>query len=64
MTEIIAWLMIVVAVIAKLIILVKCSKVKYYCDNDECNLKCYCSKYRSELGLFSLMVEELNRLAR
>ncbi len=56
MGELVFSVMILVTVIAKLIIFIRCRKIKYYCDNDKCHLKCYCGKYRDEMGfIFSQM---------
>lgn len=57
MGELIISVMIVVAVIAKLIIFIKCHKIKYYCDNDNCHLKWYCDKYHDEMGYILLQIK-------
>ncbi len=59
MAEIIIALMVLVAVTVKLIILVRCRRIRYYCNNDECHRKCYCWKYRSELGYLSLLLHDM-----
>lgn len=51
--------MVSVASLAKLIIFIKCHKIKYYCENDECRLKYYCHKYNNWMGRDIITMQEI-----
>ena len=51
-------LMIFIALIAKLIIFIRCHKIKYYCDKDNCIFRCYCDKYNDDVGFILKQLEQ------
>lgn len=61
MGELIISVMIFVAVIAKLIIFIRCRKIKHYCNNDKCHLKYYCEKYNDEMGFILSQIKQYKK---
>lgn len=56
--ETIFCLMMIIAIIAKIIIFIKCCKIKYYCDKDKCFFKYYCIKYNDDIGVILKQLEQ------